>query len=112
VVSGFRRESYAISSRHRRSQALDFSIPGVPNEVLRDFLLSIGTVGVGYYPHSSFVHLDVRGELVYWVDYSGPGEQPRYSIRRPHATEAEDAADDDSAAVDDANDASDNNASR
>jgi hypothetical protein len=97
VVSGFRRESYAVSSRHRRSQALDFSIPGVPNEVLRDFLLSIGTVGVGYYPHSSFVHLDVRSEAIYWVDYSGPGEPPQYHARRPRAAEAEEAADDEPA---------------
>ncbi|MBN2194946.1 MAG: LysM peptidoglycan-binding domain-containing protein [Polyangiaceae bacterium] len=81
VVSGFRSESYALNSRHRRSQAIDFSIPGVPNEVLRDYLLSFDRVGVGYYPNSSFVHFDVRETKTYWVDLSGPGESPRY-LRR------------------------------
>jgi LysM repeat protein len=78
VVSGFRLESYSASSHHRRSEALDFAILGVPNHALRDYLLRMGTVGVGYYPNSSFVHLDVRARHTYWVDYSGPDEPPRY----------------------------------
>ncbi len=83
VVSGFRLESYSASSHHRRSEALDFAIPGVPNHALRDYLLSLGSVGVGYYPNSSFVHLDVRARHTYWVDYSGPGEPPRYRRDQP-----------------------------
>jgi LysM repeat protein len=83
VVSGFRLESYSASSHHRRSEALDFAIPGVPNHALRDYLLSLGNVGVGYYPNSSFVHLDVRARHTYWVDYSGPGEPPRYRRGQP-----------------------------
>jgi len=78
VVSGYRNESYSLNSRHRRSQALDFSIPGVPNEALRDYVLTFPNVGVGYYPNSSFIHLDVREAKTYWVDLSGPGEAPRY----------------------------------
>ncbi len=78
VVSGYRNESYSLNSRHRRSQALDFSIPGVPNSVLRDYVLTFPNVGVGYYPNSSFIHLDVREQKSYWVDLSGPGEAPRY----------------------------------
>ncbi len=78
VVSGYRNESYALNSRHRRSQALDFSVPGVPNAVLRDYVLTFPNVGVGYYPNSSFIHLDVREQKSYWVDLSGPGEAPRY----------------------------------
>lgn len=78
VVSGYRTESYALNSRHRKSQALDFSIPGVPNEVIRDYLLTFANVGVGYYPNSSFVHFDVRETKTYWVDASGPGEAPQY----------------------------------
>jgi hypothetical protein len=32
-------------------------------------------VGVGFYPTSGFVHLDVRkGPSFYWVDRSGPGK--------------------------------------
>ncbi len=79
VVSGHRTRSYAKASRHALGHAIDFSIPGVPNEVLRDYLLRYDLVGVGYYPNSSFVHFDVRGAKTYWVDHSGPGEPPRYS---------------------------------
>ena len=78
VVSGYRTESYSLNSRHKRSQAIDFSIPGVPNTALRDYLLTFSNVGVGYYPNSTFVHFDVREHKTYWIDVSGPGEPPRY----------------------------------
>ncbi len=77
IVSGYRLTSYYQDSRHRTSRAVDFSIPGVPNEVLRDYLRRLRNVGVGYYPNSTFVHLDVRGRSAYWVDYARPGEPPR-----------------------------------
>jgi LysM repeat protein len=81
LVSGYRTTSYVKDSRHRHSSAVDFSIPGVPNAALRDYLLQLGNVGVGFYPNSSFVHLDVRGKSAYWVDYAGPGEAPRKAPR-------------------------------
>ncbi len=77
VVSGYRTSSYFEDSRHKLSRAVDFSIPGVSNERLRDFLRRFEDVGVGYYPNSSFVHLDVRDTSTYWVDYAGPGQAPR-----------------------------------
>ncbi len=77
IVSGYRTQSWVADSKHRHGRALDFSIPGVPNEALRDYLRTLPNVGVGYYPNSSFVHLDVREGSAYWVDYSGPGEPPR-----------------------------------
>jgi LysM repeat protein len=77
IVSGYRTSSYYEDSRHRLSRAVDFSIPGVGNATLRDYLRRFSNVGVGYYPNSSFVHLDVREGAAYWVDYSGPGEAPR-----------------------------------
>jgi len=43
---------------------------------------------VGYYPNSSFVHLDVRDTNSYWVDYAGPGEAPRGTNKREHDDEA------------------------
>jgi LysM repeat protein len=79
IVSGFRTSSFYADSHHKRSEAVDFSIPGVPNEVLRQYLLLLDDVGVGYYPRSSFVHLDVRPCPTQWVDYSGPYEAPRRS---------------------------------
>ena len=47
VVSGFRKRSFYSDSRHPRSEAVDFSIPGVPNAVLRQYLLLLEDVGVG-----------------------------------------------------------------
>lgn len=83
VVSGYRTASYYQDSKHKRSAAVDFSVVGVPNAVLCDYLRGLENVGVGYYPNSTFVHVDVRGYSAYWVDYSGPGEPPRRSPTAP-----------------------------
>lgn len=82
VVSGYRDRSphqHTKHSKHYLGRAIDFSIPGVPNEVLRDYLLhTFENVGVGYYPNSTHVHLDIREQSAYWVDTSRPGQPPRY----------------------------------
>lgn len=83
IVSGYRTTSYFRDSRHKTSQAVDFAIVGVPNAVARDYLLGLDSVGVGYYPNSSFLHLDVRGRSTHWVDYAGPGEAPRKTSHAP-----------------------------
>lgn len=77
-VSGYRTTSYASESKHPLGRACDFSILGVPNAALRDYVRTFNDVGVGYYPNSTFVHMDVREYEAYWVDYAGPGEAPRY----------------------------------
>jgi uncharacterized protein YcbK (DUF882 family) len=92
VVSGWRDHSYFEDSRHKHSQAVDFSIPGVTNTVLRDYVRRFRNCGVGYYPNSSFVHLDVRDTAAYWVDYAGPGEAPR---SKPRSESSERLADSD-----------------
>lgn len=82
VVSGFRPYSpkqYTPHSNHNLGRAFDFSIEGVPNTAVRDFCRTIHNAGVGWYPNSTFVHLDVRAQKAYWVDYSRSGEAPRYS---------------------------------
>lgn len=81
VVSGYRERSFAVESKHKVGRAFDFSIPGVPNAIVRDYLRTLPRVGVGYYPNSTHVHLDVREESAYWVDESAPGEPPRYAHR-------------------------------
>lgn len=78
IVSGFREHSYAKESKHKKGRACDLSVEGVPNDVLRDYLLTLDQVGVGYYPNSSFVHLDVRPQNTQWVDRASPGERPEY----------------------------------
>lgn len=77
LVSGYRTNSYYEDSRHKSSSAVDFMVIGVPNAIVCDYLRELENVGVGYYPNSSFVHLDVRNHTAYWVDYAGPGEPPR-----------------------------------
>lgn len=94
VVSGWRDHSFFEDSRHKHSQAVDFSIAGVENTVLRDYVRRFRNCGVGYYPNSSFVHLDVRDSAAYWVDYAGPGEPPR---SKPRADVAEKLAESDGA---------------
>jgi uncharacterized protein YcbK (DUF882 family) len=83
VVSGFRHPTVAKNPRspHMKGLACDFRVVGVKNTELRDYLRrAFGHVGVGYYPNSSFVHLDVRqGQSAFWIDYSGPGENALYS---------------------------------
>jgi LysM repeat protein len=83
IVSGYRTTSFFADSRHKQSAAVDFCVAGVPNEVLRQYLLLFDDVGVGYYPNSSFVHLDVRDSAVQWVDYAGPGGAPRLRPTSP-----------------------------
>lgn len=112
VVSGFRPKSpkqYTRHSKHNLGHALDFSVEGVPNTVVRDFCRTFRHGGVGYYPNSTFVHLDARPEKVYWVDYSRPGERPRYSGARPKTPSAAPppVVDDDEAADDLAGDSPD-----
>jgi len=83
VVSGYRSPSVAKNPRspHMKGLAVDFHVEGVPNTALRDYLRgAMKKVGVGYYPNSSFVHLDVRKDRsAFWIDYSGPGERAVYS---------------------------------
>jgi hypothetical protein len=50
----------------------------VANKTLSEALRRFSNVGVGYYPNSVFVHLDVRETSGYWVDYSRPGEKAIY----------------------------------
>jgi uncharacterized protein YcbK (DUF882 family) len=77
LVSGYRTTSYFEDSRHKSSSAIDFTVMGVPNAIVCEYLREIEDIGVGYYPNSSFVHLDVRDHSAYWVDYAGPGQPPR-----------------------------------
>ena len=81
IISGFRPFSpkqYTPHSNHNHGRAMDFRVQGVPNTVLRDYCRTLHDVGVGYYPNSVFVHLDVRSAPAFWIDYSKPGEAPRY----------------------------------
>jgi uncharacterized protein YcbK (DUF882 family) len=88
VVSGIRPAGGFTrrESRHVAGEAIDFRIRGVPNTELRDFCKTFEHVGVGFYPNSLFVHLDVRRESATWTDYSRPGEAPVYARPEGAAT--------------------------
>jgi hypothetical protein len=79
LLSGYRPPSGG--NYHSTGRALDFRIDGVEDEALFAFCKTLADTGCGYYPHSSFVHMDVRdpgtGHIA-WTDMSKPGEPPRY----------------------------------
>ena len=75
VISGYR--SGNPRSRHAQGRAIDLVLPGVPDRRLASYLRPQGYVGVGIYPTSGFVHLDVRARSYYWSDSSGPDQSNR-----------------------------------
>jgi uncharacterized protein YcbK (DUF882 family)/LysM repeat protein len=90
IISGYRPYTptqHNKHSNHNLGKAIDFRVEGVPNEVLRDFCKGLRNVGVGYYPNSYFVHLDVRESPAFWIDYSKAGEAPRYDKPDANADE-------------------------
>jgi hypothetical protein len=90
VVSGYRPT--AKSGYHKDARALDVHVDGVKNEDLATFCRSLPDTGCGYYPKSSFVHVDVRPKgtgHVYWIDASGPGETAKYVAAWPPPKDGE-----------------------
>ncbi|HSO38406.1 MAG TPA: DUF882 domain-containing protein [Labilithrix sp.] len=89
IVSGVRPTS--IGSMHATGRAIDFRIEGTKNEDVVAFCKTLTDTGCGFYPNSSFVHLDVRDPgagHVSWIDASGPGESPRYVTAWPPKSKA------------------------
>ncbi len=62
----------AKNSQHMQAKAIDIRVPGIPTSRLRDVALSLRGGGVGYYPISQFVHVDV-GPVRQW-SFGGRGE--------------------------------------
>lgn len=84
IISGYRPTS--VGSMHSSGRAIDFRMEGVKNEDVVAFCKTLGDTGCGFYPNSSFVHIDVRDPgagHVAWIDASGPGETPRYVSQCP-----------------------------
>jgi len=72
VVSGYRLPKPGSRSNHGKGRAVDMVVPGVADEEVARFVREIGFVGVGVYPTSQFVHVDIRPRSYFWVDFSGP----------------------------------------
>jgi uncharacterized protein YcbK (DUF882 family) len=71
MVSGFRAPMFSLAtlSYHTRGMAADIRVPGMTPLMVRDLARSMGIKGIGYYPVSQFVHVDVRDEKQEWTDY-------------------------------------------
>jgi len=75
LISGYREPEDATESHHADASAADFMIPGVPLAAVARVARRFGHVGVGFYPVSGFIHMDVRsGSSFFWADRSGPGK--------------------------------------
>jgi len=76
VISGYRSPAtnamlhsittgVARKSLHMVGKAIDIRIPNYSTLALRDLCINLHQGGVGYYPKSNFVHLDI-GQVRYW----------------------------------------------
>ena len=76
IVCGYRTSStneslrahttgVAKNSLHIQAEAIDLRMPGIDTLKLRKAALALGRGGVGYYPHSDFIHVDV-GRVRQW----------------------------------------------
>ncbi len=64
IVSGFRSYPFGVrDSKHFEGHAIDLRLRGVRTTRVRDFVWKhFAEVGVGYYGHQNFVHVDYRPE--------------------------------------------------
>jgi uncharacterized protein YcbK (DUF882 family) len=76
IVCGYRTSStneslrahttgVAKNSLHIQAEAIDLRMPGIDTLKLRKAVLALRRGGVGYYPHSDFIHIDV-GRVRQW----------------------------------------------
>jgi uncharacterized protein YcbK (DUF882 family) len=76
IVCGYRTSStneslrahttgVAKNSLHIQAEAIDLRMPGVDTLTLRKAALALRRGGVGYYPHSDFIHVDT-GRVRQW----------------------------------------------
>ncbi|MGZ8135875.1 MAG: YcbK family protein [Methylococcaceae bacterium] len=76
IISGYRspytnanlrKHSHGVAkhSLHMEGRAIDIRIEGVSTRHIRNAAVAMGRGGVGYYPHSNFVHMDT-GDVRIW----------------------------------------------
>ena len=89
VVSCYRTPRRAHSSNHGRGRAIDIIVPGATDDAVAKFAREQGFVGVGLYPTSGFVHVDVRSRS-YFLDRferTWPEKSRARRARRPREEE-------------------------
>jgi uncharacterized protein YcbK (DUF882 family) len=92
VVSGYRVPKPGGHSNHGKGRAVDLIVPGVADEEVARFARGLGFVGVGVYPTSQFVHVDIRPRSYFWIDYSGPRMKNKESCIFPDVAAQGDVA--------------------
>ncbi|HSP68230.1 MAG TPA: DUF882 domain-containing protein [Bryobacteraceae bacterium] len=55
----------AKASLHMQAEAIDIRLPGTRTSMFRDAALALHRGGVGFYPSSDFIHVDV-GRIRHW----------------------------------------------
>jgi uncharacterized protein YcbK (DUF882 family) len=93
-VSGYRgHKEESKTSPHRAGRALDLRIAGVRATEIRDYLWrEHRSVGVGYYPHEGFVHIDSREKDIAWTETRGVNHyHPSWAGRARRADRGETA---------------------
>jgi uncharacterized protein YcbK (DUF882 family) len=100
LISGFRAAtSRGDRNYHTRGMAADIRVVGMTATALRDLVRALGAPGIGYYPVSHFVHVDVRDKAFAWTDYTGPAPPPGEGSNRHEPTEAPEPEESDDAPV-------------
>jgi uncharacterized protein YcbK (DUF882 family) len=96
LVSGFRAPMFSMAtlSYHTRGMAADIRIPGMTPLMVRDLAESMGVGGLGYYPVSGFVHVDVRDDHARWIDYGRNRRDGEGAEHGPEHGESPEAAED------------------
>jgi uncharacterized protein YcbK (DUF882 family) len=72
LISGYRVPHGNRRNYHERAQAADVRFKGVPAQVLFGVARKMNIPGLGIYPVSGMIHVDVRETPYRWVDYSPP----------------------------------------
>ena len=63
---------------HNSAQAADIRVEGMPAYKLRNIARKLGIAGIGHYPTTNMIHIDVRDVPYSWIDWSGPSAvEPR-----------------------------------
>jgi uncharacterized protein YcbK (DUF882 family) len=81
---GSPKTGVAEHSQHMEGHAIDLRIPGVSTAQVRNTALSLHAGGVGYYPVSQFVHVDV-GPVREWAFGAAP-RRPGRRVRGAHGS--------------------------
>jgi len=86
IVSGYRASAHeSRTSPHRAGRAIDLRVRGVKTTEVRDWLWATHRdVGIGWYPHSNYLHMDHRTNIhdTSWTQYHKDDENsynPRWA---------------------------------